>query len=95
MISEPAGCPNASLEALAAGLPVIATDFGGAAEQVRNGHTGRLTPRGDAAAFAEAMVELAHDANLRRRLGAAARDLARTEFSMDRMAAEYRAMAGL
>ena len=35
MISEPAGCPNASLEAMAAALPVIATDFGGASEQVR------------------------------------------------------------
>jgi hypothetical protein len=34
MISEPAGCPNASLEAMHVGLPVIATDFGGATEQV-------------------------------------------------------------
>ncbi len=43
MISEPAGCPNASLEAMAAGLPIIATDAGGASEQVLDGITGRLT----------------------------------------------------
>ena len=57
MISEPAGCPNASLEALAAGVPVVATDVGGASEQIVDGVTGRLVARRDAAALAEAIVE--------------------------------------
>jgi glycosyltransferase involved in cell wall biosynthesis len=92
MISEPAGCPNASLEALAAGLPVIATDVGGAGEQVRDGITGRLTPRGDAGAFAEALVELAHDAEKRARFGAAAQAHVREDFSLDRMIDCYRSL---
>ena len=53
MISEPAGCPNASLEAMACGLPIIATDHGGACDQVIDGENGFLTPRQDAKAFAE------------------------------------------
>src|SRR5262249_5090952 len=46
MVSEPCGCPNASLEAMAEGLAVIATDAGGASEQVVDGETGRLVARG-------------------------------------------------
>jgi glycosyltransferase involved in cell wall biosynthesis len=42
MVSEPAGCPNASLEAMASGLPIIATDVGGANEQVITGKNGWL-----------------------------------------------------
>ena len=92
MISEPAGCPNASLEAMAAGLPVIATDVGGAAEQVVDGVTGRLTPRHDPAAFAEALVEVANDAALRERFGTAAREQILTHFSIDRMIERYLAL---
>ncbi len=69
MISEPAGCPNASLEAMARGLPVIATDVGGASEQVVDGLNGRLVPRGDTAALAAALVELGRDATKRRAMG--------------------------
>jgi glycosyltransferase involved in cell wall biosynthesis len=47
MISDPAGCPNASLEALASGLPVIATDVGGASEQVIDDLNGFLVPARD------------------------------------------------
>jgi glycogen synthase len=57
MISEPSGCPNASLEALAAGVPVIATDVGGAREQVIDGKSGRLVPARDASALANAIVD--------------------------------------
>jgi glycosyltransferase involved in cell wall biosynthesis len=89
MISEPAGCPNASLEAMAAGLPVIATDVGGAAEQVLDGVTGRLTPRGDTAAFAAALVELASETDKRAAFGRSGRRRAEELFDVKRMVADY------
>jgi glycosyltransferase involved in cell wall biosynthesis len=92
MISEPAGCPNASLEAMAAGLPVIATNVGGASEQVIDGHTGRLVPRGDPAAFAEALVALSGDAEQRRKLGANARAHVKSHFSFEEMVTRYAAL---
>jgi glycosyltransferase involved in cell wall biosynthesis len=92
MISEPAGCPNASLEAMAAGLPVVATDFGGAAEQVVDGECGRIVRRGDASALAEALCELAADRELRVRYGKAARRRAEAEFDVSRMVRDYRAV---
>jgi len=85
MISNPAGCPNASLEALAAGLPVIATDIGGASEQVIDGITGKLMPPYDADAFAKAMIELAQSPDQRRLLGQNARHHIQDAFSLDRM----------
>ena len=90
MISEPAGCPNASLEAMAAGLPVVATDVGGASEQVIDGLTGRLVPRGDIAALAAALVELGHDAAKRDAMGDAGRARAEARFDARRMVADYR-----
>ena len=88
--SEPMGCPNASLEALAAGLPVIATDAGGASEQVVDGVTGRLTPRGDPNALAAALIELAADTDRRATLGAAGRAWVAERFNLPRMLADYR-----
>ncbi|MES2923443.1 MAG: glycosyltransferase family 4 protein [Verrucomicrobiota bacterium] len=89
MNSEPAGCPNASLEALAAGLPVIATDVGGASEQVIDGVNGRLVPARDAIAFSQAMIELAADYKMREAMGVAARDHIRRHFTLERMTADY------
>jgi len=89
MISEPAGCPNASLEAMAAGLAVVATDVGGAAEQVADGVTGRIVPRADTAALADAIVALAADPSLRRSYGTAARARIATAFNVDRMVDDY------
>jgi glycosyltransferase involved in cell wall biosynthesis len=89
MISDPAGCPNASLEALAAGLPVIATDIGGASEQVIDGVNGRLVPSRDVEAFARAMVELAGAPEIRQRMEIAARGHIRRQFTLDRMTEEY------
>ena len=90
MVSEPAGCPNASLEAMAAGLTVIATDTGGASEQVLDGRTGRLVPGRDPQALAAALVELAAQPGLLRQMGRAGRDLIRDRFSLERMIADYR-----
>ncbi|MGI8604144.1 MAG: glycosyltransferase family 4 protein [Verrucomicrobiales bacterium] len=89
MISEPAGCPNASLEALAAGVPVIATDVGGAPEQVLEGLTGRLVPPRDPAAFATALCDLVHDSERRRQMRLSAREHVRRGFSIEEMLDRY------
>lgn len=89
MISEPSGCPNASLEAMAAGLAVVATDVGGARDQVLHGETGLLVPRADSAALGEAMVELARDPARRAAMGRAARARALEKFDVRRMASDY------
>ncbi|MCF7731942.1 MAG: glycosyltransferase family 4 protein [Akkermansiaceae bacterium] len=92
MISDPAGCPNASLEALAAGLPVIATDVGGAPEQVIDGTTGRLVPSRDVVALSRAMVDLAGDPVRRKAMGQAGRVHITGYFSLDRMTDDYLAL---
>ncbi len=95
MISEPAGCPNASLEAMAAGLPVIATDHGGASEQVEDGVTGCLVPRANSQAFADALVALAHEPERRSAFGTAGRTRVETYFSIERMVNDYRKLCGV
>ena len=94
MISDPAGCPNASLEALAAGLPVVATDVGGASEQVLDGVTGLLVPARDVSALARAMVAIAADPARRVAMGIAAREHIRRHFTVERMTADYLAVIG-
>lgn len=89
MISDPAGCPNASLEALASGLPVIATDVGGASEQVIDGLNGRMVPARDIPALAAAMVDLARDPARRDAMSLAAREHIRRYFTVERMTEDY------
>jgi len=64
----------ALLEAQASGLPVVAGAHGGVPAIVADGHTGLLTPPGDADAFAAAVARLLDDTNLRLAMGSAARD---------------------
>jgi glycosyltransferase involved in cell wall biosynthesis len=66
------GTPNSIIEAMAVGLPVIASSVGGIPDMVTT-ETGILVPPGDAAALEEAMHRLASDHALRTRMGAAAK----------------------
>jgi len=70
---QPEGLPLVILEAMAAGLPVVATPVGAVADAIVDGVTGLLVPPGDARALAAALARLAADGEERRRLGRAAR----------------------
>ena len=76
-VREPIGM--AMLEAQAAGLPVVAGDAPGIAAIVEDGRTGRLVPRGQVQAFAEAVADLLDAPAERAALGAQARQLALRE----------------
>ena len=65
------GMGRAIVEAMALGLPVVATDVGGIPDVVADGETGRLVPPNDLVALTEALVDLAGDEVLRVKLGAA------------------------
>ena len=82
----------AALEAMAAGLPVVATTAGGLPELVEHGRTGWLVPPGDAMALANALRELVLHPELGARMGAAGALRARGSFSLDRMAAAVSAI---
>jgi glycosyltransferase involved in cell wall biosynthesis len=83
------GFPISILEAMAAGLPVVATDVGGAAEAVTDGETGMLVPAADPEALAGALEQLVADVDLRRRLGAAGRARALRLFDAPRYRAAH------
>ncbi len=77
------------LEAMARGLPVVATRVGGTPEVVVEGQTGLLVPPGDPAALAEALLLLRRDPEAGRRMGAAGRRRVERLFDVRRMVAEY------
>ena len=78
----------ACAEAMAHGRPVVASAVGGLRDLVVDGETGLLVPPGDVPALRGALGRLLGDAELRRRLGAAARERARELLSRDHAAAE-------
>ena len=86
------GISNTVLEAMAAGLPVIATRVGGNPELVIEGETGYLVPVGDPAALAAAMLPLLDDPARRRALGDAGRCAVRARFDWSRTVAGYLAV---
>jgi glycosyltransferase involved in cell wall biosynthesis len=77
------------LEAMAAHLPIVATDVGGNAEVVEHAATGLLSQRGDAAAMANNLLILLRDAATRQRLGDASHARLLARFTQARMHAEY------
>ena len=85
------GLPNVILEAMATGLPVVASGISGIPLAVEPERTGLLVPERDRPALLEALDRLLGDAEARREWGSAARHRAETELTWDAVAARYRA----
>jgi sugar transferase (PEP-CTERM/EpsH1 system associated) len=83
------GISNTILEAMACGLPVLATDVGGNADLVEQGVTGQIVPAGDVPVLAEALCRWADDEAGRHAAGAAGRARVETKFSLPAMVAAY------
>jgi len=83
------GNPLAVMEAMAAGLPVIATGVGGVPELVQSGDQGLLVPAGDRTGFAAAMTALLYEVETRHAMGHAAQARANREFKVERMVNAY------
>jgi glycosyltransferase involved in cell wall biosynthesis len=94
------GLPNSLVEALATGLPCVATTIGGSTEVLDHGRLGWLVPPGDASALAAAILEaLRLDPAARRRRGAAGRARVQEQYSLetnaDRLDGLYRRLAAV
>jgi len=87
--SRDEGMPNAVLEAMAAGLPVVATHIAGNEELVQDGVNGHLVPRDDVDALRAALEELIQDHALRASMGAASRALVEANYAWERTADAY------
>ena len=85
------GLPNSLLEAMALGLPVVASNVDGVPEAVTSGKDGVLLAPNDPLALARALRSLTGDENKRSALGAAAKAAISERFTLSRMIAEYEA----
>ena len=96
--SRTEGSPLVTLEAMAAGVPVVASAVGGIPDQVRHESEGLLVPPGDPGALSDAIMRLLEDPGFARGLGEGGRRRAATEFGygtmLRRIEAVYRAALG-
>jgi glycosyltransferase involved in cell wall biosynthesis len=83
------GFPLAVVEAMLAGLPIVATDVGSVSEAIRDGETGLLVPSESADDLAGAVRRLLEDGELAQRLGERAREVAAERFTAERMARAF------
>jgi L-malate glycosyltransferase len=88
--SRAEGLSNSLLEAMAIGLPVVASAIPGNTDVIQSGVNGLLSDPGDPAALADALERLLSDGGLRRRLGEAARRTVEERFALEEVAARYR-----
>lgn len=86
------GISNTILEAMATGLPVVATNVGGNPDLLRNGETGLLVPRSDPDALAQALRTYIDDPTLAAQHGRAGRERVEREFSLEVMMRRYMAV---
>jgi glycosyltransferase involved in cell wall biosynthesis len=92
LTSKMEGAPNVLIEAMAAGRPVVAAAVGGIPEIVEDGVTGLLESFRNPALFADKILCLLQDSDLRTRMGSAGRERAQRLFTVERMVAEYKAL---
>lgn len=90
--SREEACPVAVLEAMATGLPIVATEVGGLPELVESGRTGWLVPAADAEALAGRIMELLRDPDRASEMGRAGQERVREHFSAERMARSVAAL---
>jgi glycosyltransferase involved in cell wall biosynthesis len=86
------GLSNATLEAMTAGLPVVATAVGGTSEVVVDEVTGFLVPPRDPQALAQGICALLHDSDLRRKMGRAGQARVAQHFSLKHMVEQTQAL---
>jgi sugar transferase (PEP-CTERM/EpsH1 system associated) len=86
------GISNTILEAMATGLPVVATDVGGNPELITPGHTGLLVKAGDSAALADGIQSYLDRPSLRAEHGAEGRRVVEKDFSLRSMVGQYLAV---
>jgi glycosyltransferase involved in cell wall biosynthesis len=89
LFSKAEGLPNTVMEAMAAGVPVVASDVGGVSTQVKDRETGLLVTPGDVDGLVAALEDLIRDEKLRKRLGQAGREHVRKSFHWDAIAQQY------
>ncbi len=92
LASEYEGMPNVLLEAMAAGVPVVATDIAGNRDVVVDGQTGYLVRVGHVPGFTKRLHELLGDPALAAQLGAAGKTRVLTEFTVERMVERHAAV---
>jgi glycosyltransferase involved in cell wall biosynthesis len=83
------GLPLALLDAMAVGMPVVATDVGGMGEVLVHESNALVVPPAESRSLSRAMLRFLEDPQLGRRCGAEARELMRREYTIDRMCAGY------
>lgn len=86
------GLANATMEAMASALPVVATDTGGQSEAITNGETGRLVPPNNAKALCQALAAVAASPRKAQRMAVSARAKILTDFDAQRHAGRLKAV---